>query len=237
MTITYTDSSGSVSTQVENFPSENGSSHLWMEIEGVSFSGVSFDDFHVDSYKKHAAEKLERFTFNEYINSTNPELDTYYLCNCRLDISIPVTVIKTNTQEEFASVLNVSLELGLPSTHGALDYESAIFSLHLEQEYFQGSESADFEEGLDHLRSAMGKKYHFKNCYGCLYSDYSPYGHGFFNSLMCFKKQKKAYLDLSAKFSKSDYFKVIKQGYSQVQEIYCCPSFEMRLPKTGYRGY
>jgi hypothetical protein len=157
------------------------------------------------------------------------------LCNCKLDVTIPVIVIIKSTLEELATLLNFSLELGIPSKNGGIDYESAIFSLPLEQEYFQ-QEGDDFEVGLDGLKKAIGATYHFKNCYGCLYADYSPYGLGFFSSLLCFKKQKEAYLALSANFNKSDYFKVMDQDFGQVQETYCCASFEIRLSGTGYRG-
>jgi hypothetical protein len=234
MITTYTDAVGSVATQIQNFPSEDGNSYLLMEIEGVLFRGNSFDDFEVLDYDTYSTEQLERFTFNKHL-AYQSKATIYDLCNCKLEVKIPIVIIKKSTQEELESVLNLSLELGSPSANGGIDHESAIFSLHLEQEYFQ-QEGDVFEVGLDGLKKAIGANYHFKNCYGCLYADYSPYGLGFFNSLMCFKQQKEAYIALSANFSKSDYFKVIDKGFGLVQETYTCPSFEIRLPKTGYRG-
>lgn len=234
MTTTYIDSTGLVATQIQNFHSEEGNSYLLMEIEGVRFRGNSFDDFEVVDYESYSTEQLARFTFNKHSGS-HPKSDIYELCNCRLEVIIPVVIIKKSSLEELETALHFSLELGIPNNNGGIDYESAIFSLHLEQEYFQ-QEGDVFEVGLDGLKKSIEAAYHFKNCYGCLYADYSPYGLGFFNSLMCFKQQKEAYLDLSTNFNKFDYFKVIEQGFGQVQETYCCPSFEKRVPGTGYRG-
>jgi hypothetical protein len=234
MKTTYIDSKGSVSTQIRNFPSEDGTSYLLMEIEGILFRGSSFDDFEVLDYGTYSAKQLERFTFNKYIGYYSKK-DIYDLCNCKLEVSIPIIIIKKSNQEELETVLNFSLELGAPSANGGIDSESAVFSLHLEQEYFQ-QEGDDFEMGLDGLKKTIATTHHFKNCYGCLYADYSPYGLGFFNSLMCFKQQKEAYLTLSANFNKSDYFELIDRGFGLVQETYCCESFEERAPQTGYRG-
>lgn len=234
MKTTYSDSTGSVFTTIQNFPSEDGSSYLLMEIEGVLFRGSSFDDFEVVNYETYSVEQLQRFTFNKYVGYQS-KADTYDLCNCRLDVVIPVIIIRKQYQEELETSLNVSLELGAPSANNCIDYESAVFSLHLDQEYFQ-HEGEDFEVGLEGLKKAIGTTHHFKNCFGCFYADYSPFGLGFFNSLMCFKQQKEAYKTLSNNFSKSDYFELIEKGYDLVQETYSCDSFEIRPPQTGYRG-
>jgi hypothetical protein len=180
MKTTYTDSKGSVSTQIQNFPSEDGNSYLLMEIDGVLFRGYSFDNFEVVDYEAYSVEQLERFTFNKCKVYQSEKL-IYELCSCRIDLSIPIIIIiKESNQDELATLLNVSLELGIPSSNGGIDYESAIFSLYLEQEYFQ-YEGDDFEVGLERLKKAIGATHYFKNCYGCLYADYSPYGLGFFN--------------------------------------------------------
>lgn len=234
MKTTYSDSIGSIQTEIKNYPSEDGSSYLLLNIDGVLFKGSSFDDFEVVDYNTYSAKQLERFTFNKY-PAYQAQTVTYDLCNCKLDISIPIIIIRKSNQEELATLLHFSLELGAPQKNNSIDYESAIFSLHLEQVYFQ-HEAEDFEGGLDGLKNKISFDYHFKNCYGCLYADYSPYGLGFFNSLMCFKQQKEAYIKLSANFSKSSYFDLIDKGFGLVQETYSCNSFEIRPPKTGYRG-
>lgn len=234
MKTTYTDSKGSVLTAIKNHPSEDGSSYLLLDIDGVLFKGSSFDDFEVINHDTYSSQQLERFTFNEY-PAYQSQAATYDLCNCKLDVEIPCIIIRKSNQEELPTLLHLSLELGPPSKNNSIEYESAIFSLHLEQAYFQ-HEAAYFEDGLDGLKNAMGSNYHFKNCYGCLYADYSPYGLGFFNSLMCFKQQKAAYIKLCKNFSKRDYFELIDKGFGLVQETYVCDSFESRPPQTGYRG-
>ena len=79
-------------------------------------------------------------------------------------------------------------------------------------------------------------EYKFKNCYGCLYSDYSPYGVGFFGSMLCFKEQKSNYLKVSNNFSKKDFFDLMEKGCHNVPETFCCNDFNIRKRGTGYRG-
>jgi hypothetical protein len=72
-----------------------------------------------------------------------------------------------------------------------------------------------------------------KACINCLYSDYSPLGHGLFGGMMCFRNLKEEYLLVK---SKDDLWSVHGRQERMVQETYLCPDFARRVPGTGYRG-
>lgn len=70
-------------------------------------------------------------------------------------------------------------------------------------------------------------------CITCAYSDYSPYGHGLWGGMACFRNTKAEYL---ATKTKSDVFRIWDSLTEQVQETYHCPQWQPRIPGTGYRG-
>ena len=67
-------------------------------------------------------------------------------------------------------------------------------------------------------------------CATCLYSDYSPAGHGLMG-MRCHRSAKAQYLAVR---SKLDYWSV--PVAEDVMETYLCPEYERRIPGTGYRG-
>ena len=77
-----------------------------------------------------------------------------------------------------------------------------------------------------------------KACINCAFSDYSPYGHGLFGNMICFRANKAGYLALPSgeDFEKEAYFAVLDTVSEMVQEIHLCPEFQRRKPGTGYRG-
>jgi hypothetical protein len=70
-------------------------------------------------------------------------------------------------------------------------------------------------------------------CINCMYSDYSPYGHGLFGWMMCFRNIREEYRRVRGK---ADFWSVHDRYDRLVQETYLCPVFERRVPGTGYRG-
>lgn len=225
MNTTYTDQSGSIKTTITNTFQEGESGQLFMNLDGVHFEGCSFDDFELVNPSSYSPEQLQRFTLNPSFQE---------LCNCTLEFVIP-TVIINKKQEEILCDLVVCLQLGKPSANGGIDAEMATFKLLVDNKTYEG-QGGFFEMGLDAIKKGLDDDYKIKTCYGCQYADYSPYGQGFFGSMMCFKKQQQAYLELSNNFSKDDYFEVIDNGYILVQETYCCNQFEPRTKGMGYRG-
>ena len=68
-----------------------------------------------------------------------------------------------------------------------------------------------------------------KICVNCLYSDYSPHGHGLFGWMMCFRNLKAEYLKVT---SKAEFWSVHNRYDRLVQETYICPEFARRVPRV-----
>jgi hypothetical protein len=88
-----------------------------------------------------------------------------------------------------------------------------------------------FEDGilqLDEAASRTGPR--LVCCATCLFSDYSPGGHGL-TGMRCHRGAKAQYLSVR---SKLDYWRV--PVTEDVMETYLCPEYERRIPGTGYRG-
>ena len=108
------------------------------------------------------------------------------------------------------------------------------FTFFLDHDRFETDASGYFETGLDRIKKHYQDKLHFKNCYGCMYGDYSYAGNAMFGSMCCFRKNKPAYIVVS---SKLDYERLFPEGCeSGFQEIYYCDEFEIRKKGVGYRG-
>lgn len=87
-----------------------------------------------------------------------------------------------------------------------------------------------FEEGVQRLEAALPAGIRLSCCVTCLYSDYSPGGHGLMG-MQCHRDAKAQYLQVR---SKGDYWHV--PVTEEVPETYICPEYERRVPGTGYRG-
>jgi hypothetical protein len=228
----YTDKSGRVITTMHNIFTETGTECLEVVIDGVHFTGSSFDSLELRSLEDYTDEQLRRFTFNK-VPIVNSNAYSWELCNCRIDIHIPQTIVDVENEEDIEVELKLVMELGKPSINGGIDFLNARFNLSFGDENFN-SESDGFEMGLAQIQKELWPSYRFKNCYSCHYSDYSPAGNGFFGDMMCFRSNKVAYLTASRK---EDFFKLALEGYIPVQETYCCGQFAPREKGTGYRGW
>lgn len=232
MKTTYTDSTGSILTEIHNQPSEEDRSAMFMELNGLIFEGSSFDDFELIS-ESYSESQVNRFPLRK-IKYRNSDNESYELCDYSLEFDIPTILIDSEQNKEEDNILKVLLELGKPTTNGGLDHQMATFQITINQTTYSNT-GGYFEDGLDALKEKIAP-YKFKNCFGCLYADYSPYGQGFFGDMMCFKNQKEAYLLLNEGFSKEKFFDIIDDGFIFVQETYCCEDFELRSDGSGYRG-
>ncbi len=230
--VIYTDNSGSVSSELLLICKNEWLYSL--TIDGVEFLGQRLDDFDLMDESDYSEEQLKRFTLNRvpFHDSDKFSAD---LCNCSLNFEFPLTIIEVATQKELTTTLTVLLKLGKPASNGGIEEETATFQIKIGLKTYK-SEGDLFEDALDILKEKMGENYKFKNCYGCLYSDYSPYGNGFFGSMLCFKEQKSNYLKVSKNFSKKDFFDLMEKGTNNVPETYCCNDFYIRKRGTGYRG-
>ena len=222
----YKDSQGTCAIRVENDFRE-----ITIQIDGVVFTGSEFDDLTVDDKAKYSAEQLARFTFlRTPIYQTDRFVET--LCNCTIEVVIPQVIIDKLNTREFSSDLTVTTLLGSPRLEQGrgIDHESVTLSLTIAGATYTGT-SSDFEGAFNGIDKQIKDHSHFKNCYGCLYSDYSVYGQSTFGSMLCFRNQKEAYSKVTAK---AEYLKLDPPaGY--VQETYCCDEFEIRKGNVGYR--
>ena len=95
------------------------------------------------------------------------------------------------------------------------------------------SEGDFFESLFEGIQNQFNGRYILKNCFGCLYSDYSVYGQGALGSMICFVRQKDEYVKVK---NKSEYEGNLTGDYDIVQEIFRCDKFQARRKGTGYRG-
>jgi len=227
----YTDKNGSVNTIITNNFQEGNVGSLFMEVDGVKFEGTSFDDFILIDKEEHTKEELKRFAFAQ-INVHGSDNYIFSLCDCVLEFSIPVILIREKINENVSGTLDVHLTLGRALNKGALAFEEANFKLKFENKKLE-STSDYFEMGFQGIRKQLNGEIAIKNCFTCLYSDYHPIGNSFFGSMMCFKNNKDAYLKVMDKIS---FLKLTEKGFIYVQETYSCAEYKKRSQNIGYRG-
>jgi Family of unknown function (DUF6304) len=210
----YIDTRGTESTSIRN----DGAT-LSMTVRGVEFEGTEFDSLEPTSGSP--GERLSQFPLSHNA-----------LCSCRIECEIPIPVYSQS--KESTGTLSVKIILGDPTRSQGLDLEIIQITLKCEHGQFASSgNSGWFEDELLEIQSQLPEGVFMRACINCLYSDYSPYGHGAFGGMMCFRNLKAEYLSVK---SKADFLSMRGPCDRMVQEIYVCPEFEQRVPGTGYRG-
>ncbi len=224
---TYTDDFGTTAIVIEN-DFEN----LYIEIDGVKFKGSEFSDLAIVDKLQYPKQQLERFTFWS-ISIYNTDKIEECLCNCSFKFPITVTLIDKINNAERGNTLTIEYELGKerPKPMGGLDFEKVKLSLSIHQFEFVGTGDF-FEIAFDEIQKQFDNKYCFKNCYGCMFGDYSVYGQSSFGTMLCFVRQKEKYKQVN---SKQEYME-LTDDYKRVQEIFCCDKYEIRKTGAGYRG-
>lgn len=212
---------------------ENDSYTLTTEIDGVIFSGSEFDELSVDDKTKYTEHQLARFSF---LKTPIYESDRIWetLCDCLFEIVVPQVIIDKVNNVQFDSDLKIEIILGPARSEKpgqGIEFEYLTLSMAIADKIYTGR-SEYFESSFDSIRDQIGDRYHLKNCYGCMYGDYSVYGQGCFGSMHCFRNQKAEYSKVT---NKSEYMELAPPARF-VQEIYCCDQFEIRSKGAGYRG-
>ena len=223
----YKDSFGTLEIDVEN-----NFNMLSMVIDGVEFSGSEFSDMSIIDRPKYSDTQLQRFTFHPLrVYETNVILES--LCNCSFEVVIPQAIIDKLNDAEFYTNLKIEYSLGnvRPEPNAGIEHEKVKLTLTLDNKLYTGT--GDYiEVAFDQIRDQIKDKFHFKNCYGCMYGDYSVYGQSGFGSMLCFLSQKERY----SKVTNKDEYMQLDKADRQVQEIYCCDKYEIRKYGAGYRG-
>jgi hypothetical protein len=195
----------------------NDGETLRVTIRGIEFAGTDFDRLSpVDGRAEH-----KDFTLHHRD-----------LCACSFAFDIPIPVIVEGN--EVSGRLHVELQIGGPLSAGGLDREQLKLTLEYgEHRVASLGTSGWFEDELARIEEQLPKSVFMKACINCLYSDYSPYGHGLFGGMMCFRNIKAEYLQVK---SKRDFFALHGRQDRFVQETHLCPEFSRRVTATGYRG-
>lgn len=215
----YKDRSGEERTTIRN----DGRT-LSMVVRGVQFRGTDFDGFEPQDVPDPA--QLATFTF---LHGS--------LCFCVIEADIPVPVVTPAGAED--GLLTFVLELGDPLPTGQMNRERLTLRLTVDgQTYSSDGRSGWFEDEMLDVQRKLPPGTFMKACINCAFSDYSPYGHGLFGNMICFRANKAGYLALPSgeDFCKDAYFAVLGTVSETVQETHLCPEFERRKPGMGYRG-
>jgi hypothetical protein len=215
----YTDRFGTERTTIL----DDGES-LTMVVRGVRFRGRDFDAFRPEGVSDPA--QLTTFTFLH---------GGLGFCVIEADIPVPV-VTPAGTVD---GLLTFELELGEPLPTNQTDPDRLKLRLVVDgRTYTSEGKTGWFEGEMVDLQGKLPPGTFMKACITCAFSDYSPYGHGLFGNMICFRANKAGYLALPAgeDFEKDAYFAVMDTVSEMVQETHLCPEFERRKPGTGYRG-
>ena len=210
---TYSDAHGSETTTIAN---DSETLRLWLR--GVEFVGRDFDSLEPTGAPP---KQLQRFRLNQGC-----------LCSCRIECRIPVPVNERGKLSDGS--LAVELALGNPAPNGGPDREQLRIVLEYDDQRFIGpGTSGWFEDELLAIQLQLPEGVYIKACINCLYSDYSPYGHGLFGCMMCFRNLKAEYLKVT---TKKEFWSVHGRQDRFVQETYLCQEFRRRIQGIGYRG-
>ncbi|MFK8163094.1 MAG: hypothetical protein AB8H12_11580, partial [Lewinella sp.] len=84
--------------------------------------------------------------------------------------------------------------------------------------------SGDFDGAFDLFNEKVGHDYFMKNCHGCAYAEYFPYGYPTFGGMTCFKNNKETCEDLGVRME------LLQSGQGvAVQETFVCDTFKARI--------
>lgn len=214
----YEDQYGTEPLLWQIVPSDRYGRMRWYEIRtkirGVEIWGRDFDGLGPDDPEAARAASLP----------LDPSDD---LTGCVLTGELPVVVDVAGQHR--ASVVSFSLDLRPGPAHPPANPANLHLSIVVDGATYQVSDGW-LEDGLLRLEAALPSDTQLVACITCLYSDYSPGGHGLMG-MNCHRDAKAQYLAVR---SKADYWKV--PVTEEVPETYRCAQYERRVPGTGYRG-
>jgi hypothetical protein len=93
-----------------------------------------------------------------------------------------------------------------------------------------------FKDILRYLMAMLGPDVSITGCIACAYSDFPLAGNGMYGDMFCFRNLKGAYRLLQQKPEpdRSGYLELSRdERVLGTGELYCCPEFEPRVPRTG----
>ncbi len=209
-------------------------------IDGVTFQSYELIDWELqDNQFINHSELLKNFEL----------FKDKYLQNFVLNINIDTLIFDTELRERIKATLQVTYNFGKTyekdsirgCNHATLN--EIEFLLTFGDETFKSNISSPwFEDSLVSMCKLMSNRYQLVNCFGCAYSDYSPYGGGNIGNLYCFYKIKDKYLTVGSKYATSENEYTVLEAFEEklhfpVQEVDLCENFSPRISTLGgYRG-
>ena len=170
-------------------------------------------------------------------------------------VKIPTIVWDINMKCKRDAELNIIFEYILEedvfcdddmSDYAAMEnaVECEYFALNIGDECYKSEIfSVEFEIALESICKQLSGKYYLCNCYGCMYSDYSPYGNGSIGGIFCFVDVAEIYLRVNGKYSQyledgqCTIWDAFDAGGRQCYETEMCKQFKPRVGGLGgYRG-
>lgn len=189
-----------------------GEGEITLQVYSVDF--VAYIDFEFEAVSPLTDDLRQQFIWDSRGD---------YLANFRLSLTSAVPVVCND--ETLLAPLDIRLEQGNNSMRTELTLVWADIPHTVSASY------CEFECLLDDLARRLPPSVYLKNCYNCLYSDYSPFGKSGFGDMQCHRNEKAAYLAVK---TKRDYFEM--RNAIRVQETFLCPEWEKRIKGTGYCG-
>jgi hypothetical protein len=181
-------------------------------IRGIGMWGTDFDNLEpVD----HSAD-----------TSRLPLDQAGQLSECVLSGDLPCTAI---VEQRYPATIAFSLDLRCGSARPPGSVRALSLSVVVENATRLVTDDW-FEDGIQRLEDALPRGVRLVCCRTCLFSDYSPGGHGL-TGMRCHREARDQYLAVR---SKADYWLV--PVTEEVPETYLCAEYQRRIPGTGYRG-
>lgn len=247
----YKDKQHDLDCVIENhYKEELANPSLKMCIGGVIFWGCELDDWELSQTESEANIRniMDRFSLLKYGNKESGY--HYWLQSYQLQIKIPTLVFSLIERREIPAELDIVFN-NCPQEEARVDYKldgesvksnannCEKFVLLIEGQIYEAVNPSEFfEDSLQSICKQITGKYYLCNCFGCLYSDYSPYGQGNIGSLCCFVENKEKYLKVYSKYE-GEYtiWDAFNDGFVQCQETAICKLFAPRINCLGgYRG-
>lgn len=90
-----------------------------------------------------------------------------------------------------------------------------------------------FHEALDLITAQLPPRIRLHCCFGCQFSDYSPFGQATFGSMICVYETREQWLEGR---NKGDWIAAHGDEPEWIRETHVCEHFAPRLRSAGYRG-
>lgn len=247
----YQDKQHDLNCVIENlYDDADTEQPLKMCIDGVTFWGSGFDDWELSSNEQETdiTQIMQRFSLLKY--GYKEQGYHYWLQAYRMQITIPTILFSWAAQCKLPAKLDIIFHNQPQDKATAiyrLDGERVIpntticerFALVVADQCFAATNPSEFFEiSLQSISKQITGIYYLCNCFGCLYSDYNPYGQGNIGNLCCFVANKEKYLQVYSKYEGTyTIWDAFADGYIECQETAVCEQFAPRINCLGgYRG-